>query len=647
VRSSTHRPRALRGLAAIVTTALAVGGLSVIAAAPAHADVTGTVKGGSFSWNVSEWAGTHLSTHTTTGDVTVTGGVFTFAEGSGSVNPTTGVSDLAYTGSAKLAFKQGPSEIYSVTISDPEITVDAEGAGEIVADVAYFVTPSTTGSANDVVVARFVTGNGSSDSWTATPTLASLTDTPIATGFIAPGSQDATDVGITDAVLPYDSQSFTKEFLLALPSSLRAHFYASKSSGAPNPNNPKKVPGSFTVTADLAAPTVEAEITSASFDDGVKITVSGDGFRAVTNPGDAGIYVGVTEAGGIESYASDAIGSFVAADWIGVAALTDGTFSRSYTLPASKLDPTKEYSVYTWQSHTHSNTSQDTETALDIDFAAIGPSVDLVLSHETAYLGDYVTALAQLPTSAVGSVEFFQGTTSIGTAAIRNGLAFKTIAGLTLGEYDYTAVYRGDATHFGLGSSTSSSVTVTKAPAGLTVAAVATTPYAKTLTLTAKVPGGTGKVTFSVDGKTLSTKTLSKGAASLSISTNYAIGDHALVVTYAGNSKLAAQTVTKTVAVVKASTSKVSVTGSSFKKNTAPKVTVTVAKLNNGAYATGTVNVYIGETLAKTVTLKASNKGKITVTLPKQSAGIAVTAVYAGTATVNAATSAVKNISLK
>ena len=647
MRSSTHRPRTMRGLAAVVTAALTIGGLTVITAAPAQAAVTGSVTGGSFSWNVSAWAIQHLSTQTVTGDASVTGGVFTWNGGEGSVNPTTGAADLDYSGSAKLAFTQGPTEIYSITITDPEITVDDEGAGTIVADVSYFVTPSTTGASTDVVVARFETGNGTSDEWTATSALASLTDTPIATGYVAPGSQDATDVGITDAELPYDSQSFTKEFLLALPSTLRPHFYASKSSGVPNANNSKKVPGSFTATAALAAPTVEAEITSASYEDGIKIAVTGDGFRAVTNPGDAGIYVGVAEAGGIESYESSAMDAFVTADWINAGALPDGSFSRNYTLPSSKLDPTKEYSVYTWQAHAHSNTTQDTETPLDIDFAAIGPSVDLVLSHDTAHLGDYVTLLAQLPTSAIGSVEFFQGTKSIGTSVIRNGLAFKTVAGLTLGEYDFTAVYRGDATHFGLGSSTSSTVTVTKAPAGLTVTTVATSPYAKTLTVKATVPGGTGTVSFTVDGKKLATKTLTKGAASLSITTNYAIGDHSVVVAYSGNSKLATQTVTKTVAVVKASTSKISVAGSAFKKNTTPKVTVTVAKLDNGAYATGTVTIYIGETLTKTVTLKASHKGKVTVILPKQSAAIAVTAVYAGTSTVNTATSTVKNISLK
>ena len=647
MRSSTHRPRTMRGLAAVVTAALTIGGLTVITAAPAQAAVTGSVTGGSFSWNVSAWAIQHLSTQTVTGDASVTGGVFTWNGGEGSVNPTTGTADLDYSGSAKLAFTQGPTEIYSITITDPEITVDDEGAGTIVADVSYFVTPSTTGASTDVVVARFETGNGTSDEWTATSALASLTDTPIATGYVAPGSQDATDVGITDAELPYDSQSFTKEFLLALPSTLRPHFYASKSSGVPNANNSKKVPGSFTATAALAAPTVEAEITSADYATGVTVDVSGDGFRGVTNPGDNGVYVAIAEAGGIPDFGLGAMESFIDPKYVPAASLASGSFARTLVAPSSALDPTKEYSVYTWQAHAHSNTTQDTETPLDIDFAAIGPSVDLVLSHDTAHLGDYVTLLAQLPTSAIGSVEFFQGTKSIGTSVIRNGLAFKTVAGLTLGEYDFTAVYRGDATHFGLGSSTSSTVTVTKAPAGLTVTTVATSPYAKTLTVKATVPGGTGSVSFTVDGKKLATKTLTKGAASLSITTNYAIGDHSVVVAYSGNSKLATQTVTKTVAVVKASTSKISVAGSAFKKNTTPKVTVTVAKLDNGAYATGTVTIYIGETLTKTVTLKASHKGKVTVILPKQSAAIAVTAVYAGTSTVNTATSTVKNISLK
>ena len=650
MRPSTHRPRVQRGLAAIVTTALAVGGLTVIAAAPAQAAVTGSVTGGSFSWNVSAQAAAHFNTKSATGDATVTSNVFSWSAGTGTVNASTGVTDLDYKGTAKLAFVNGGSEFYSIRLTDPELTIDANGAGRIVADVAYDVialgpnSPAVNGSATDVVIARFTNDEGASDDWTATSTLASLTDTPIAAGFIAPGSQDATDVGITDAEVPLNSQSFTKDFLLALPSSLRSHFYASKAgNGTPTASNPNKVPGAFTATAKLATATVDADITSADFATGVTVAVNGDGFRGVTSPGDNGVYVAIAEAGGIPDFGLGAMDSFIDPKYVPAASLASGTFARTLVAPSYTLDPTKEYSVYTWQAHAHSNTTQDTETLLDIDFEAIGPSVDLVLSDETAYLGNYVTALAQLPTAAIGSVEFFQGTKSIGTSVIRNGLAFKTIAGLKLGEYEYTAVYRGDATHFGLGTSSIVPVTVTKAPAGLAVTTVETTPYAKTLSVKALVPGGTGKVSFTVDGKKLATKTLSKGAASLSITTNYAVGAHTVVVTYSGNTKLAAQTVTKTVTVVKATPSAITLTGTSFKKNTSPQVTVTVGKLNNGAYATGSVRVFIGETLSKTVTLTASNKGKITVTLPKQPASIVVSATYVGTSTVNAITSQPKN----
>ena len=650
MRPSTHRPHAQRGLAAIVTTALAVGGLTVIAAAPAEAAVTGSVTGGSFSWNVSAQAAAHFTTKTASGDATVANNVFTWSAGSGSVNAATGVTDLDYKGTAKLAFVNGGSEFYSIRLTDPELTVDASGAGTIVADVAYDVvalgpnSPAVTGSTSDVVIARFTNDDGATDDWTTTSSLASITDTPIATGFIAPGSQDAADVAFTDAELPLNSQSFTKDFLLALPSSLRSHFFASKAgNGTPTASNPNKVPGAFTATAQLATATVDAEITSADFATGVTVSVNGDGFRGVTNFGDNGVYVAIAEAGGIPDFGLEAMDDFIDAKYVPAASLASGAFARTLVAPSPDLDPTKEYSVYTWQAHAHSNTTQDTETPLDIDFEAIGPSVDLVLSDEVAYLGNYVTALAQLPAAAVGSVEFFQGTKSIGTAVIRNGLAFKTIAGLKLGEYEYTAVYRGDATHFGLGTSSIVPVTVTKAPAGLAVTTVETTPYAKTLSVKALVPGGTGTVTFTVDGKKLATKTLSKGAASLSITTNYAIGSHTVVVAYSGNTKLAGQTISKTVQVVKATPSAITLSGTSFAKNTSPKVTVTVGKLDSGAYATGPVQVYIGETLSKTVTLTSANKGKITVTLPKQSASIVVTATYVGTSTVNAITSPPKN----
>lgn len=650
MRSSTHRPRVTRGLAAVVTAALAVGGLTVTAAAPAQAAVTGTVTGGSFSWNVSAQAANHFNTKTTTGKATVASNVFTWSGGTGTVNPATGAAELDYSGTAKLAFVNGTTEYYSIRLTDPEISIDADGAGTIVADVAYDVTalspasPAVSGSTENVVIARFADGDGAADDWTITSTLASLTDTPASGGYIAPGSQDATDVGLTDPELPLNSQSFTKQFLQALPTTLRSHFYASKSgNGSPTASNPNKVPGAFTATATLAAPTVTAEVTGASHASGVTIDVTGDGFRGVTNPGDAGIYVGVAEAGGIESYDLSAMDSFVTADWINATAIADGTFSRSYTLPTSKLDPAKEYSVYTWQSHSHSNTTQDTETPLDIYF----PSVDLVLSHEDARVGDYVTALAQLPTSAVGSVEFFRGSTSIGTAVIRNGLAFATLAGLAVGEYEVTAVYLGDAEHFGIGASTVASVTVTKAAAGIVLTAPTASPYGKALVVSASVPNGTGAVEFVVDGKKVATRTLVAGAASATLSTKYAIGAHTVVVNYAGSAGVEAGTATTAVQVVKASASTISATGARFTKKTAPKVAVTIPKLDNGTYATGTVRIYVNGSWAKTATLKSGHKGKISFSLAKRSTSFTVHAVYAGNSTTNAITSSVTTISAK
>jgi len=67
-------------------------------------------------------------------------------------------------------------------------------------------------------------------------------------------------------------------------------------------------------------------------------------------------------------------------------------------------------------------------------------------------------------TSPTGTVEFFQGSTSLGTVAVINGQAtLVTAPQSSAGTYGFSAVYSGDANYLG-SSSTASSVTVSSAP---------------------------------------------------------------------------------------------------------------------------------------------------------------------------------------
>jgi hypothetical protein len=71
-----------------------------------------------------------------------------------------------------------------------------------------------------------------------------------------------------------------------------------------------------------------------------------------------------------------------------------------------------------------------------------------------------------------------------------------------------------------------------------------------TLTATFNAPGNgpepTGTITFSIDGASVGTATLSNGVATLSITTTYAIGSHAIAATFPGDTHYSALTVSGT-----------------------------------------------------------------------------------------------------
>lgn len=54
-----------------------------------------------------------------------------------------------------------------------------------------------------------------------------------------------------------------------------------------------------------------------------------------------------------------------------------------------------------------------------------------------------------LPSASTGSVEFFDGVTSLGTATVSGGVATKSTSALTIGTHNITAVYAGDTARLG------------------------------------------------------------------------------------------------------------------------------------------------------------------------------------------------------
>jgi hypothetical protein len=141
-----------------------------------------------------------------------------------------------------------------------------------------------------------------------------------------------------------------------------------------------------------------------------------------------------------------------------------------------------------------------------------------------------------------GTVTFLDGATTLGTASLSGGKATLATSALLAGGHSITVSYGGDA-NFGGSTSATLNQTVNKdGTASTVVSSLNPSVFGQLVTFTATVsakgPGSgtpTGTVTFKDGGTTLATVSLSGGIATFSTST-LAVGNHAITVSYSGDS---------------------------------------------------------------------------------------------------------------
>jgi hypothetical protein len=147
----------------------------------------------------------------------------------------------------------------------------------------------------------------------------------------------------------------------------------------------------------------------------------------------------------------------------------------------------------------------------------VTPTVNLTSNSNPVFLSNAVTFTATIPSAAspaTGTVNFYDGTTQIGSGTVNSGTATLTISTLSLSPHSITAVYSGDTSY---GPATSSPlsekvVDFTVAPAGSGNVTAAPTTVASFPLVITPVGSGTlaGAITFKVDGLSLgSTATFS------------------------------------------------------------------------------------------------------------------------------------------
>lgn len=218
----------------------------------------------------------------------------------------------------------------------------------------------------------------------------------------------------------------------------------------------------------------------------------------------------------------------------GVATFTTNTLSGGSNLVTAQYQGDDSFGV-----------STSTGVTIAVTQAAITPT--LTVGPNPSGFSQQVFLTASLPTAApgaaapTGTVEFFSGTTSLGTAPVVNGVATLSTTKLPLGSSAVTATYNGDANYLKATSApVTASVTSTNTVVGLTSSLSNPTAY-EAVTLTATVtPGGggtgapTGTVSFFTNGRFLGTGTLSNGVATL-VTTELAVGDNAVVAVFNGD----------------------------------------------------------------------------------------------------------------
>jgi hypothetical protein len=285
--------------------------------------------------------------------------------------------------------------------------------------------------------------------------------------------------------------------------------------------------------------------------------------------------------------------------------------------------------------HAHSVTNASTSTAVT---TSPNPSV----------VGQSVTITATVsPSSATGSIEFFDGASSLGSAPLSGGVATLATGALALGNHSITAVYSGDLTY----TTSTSPAHAHTVNAASTATAVTSSPnpsvVGQSVTITASVsvsPPGAGSPTGSVeffDGATsLGTAPLSSGSAVLNTSA-LAVGGHTLTAVYSGNASFTGSTSAGHAHAVNPASTSTSLASapnpSTFGGNVT--LTATVAVLAPGAGSPGgSVEFFDGA--SSLGTSPVSGGSAVLNTAALSAGGHSLTAVYSGAASFSGSTSA-------
>ena len=262
----------------------------------------------------------------------------------------------------------------------------------------------------------------------------------------------------------------------------------------------------------------------------------------------------------------------------------------------------------------------------------------LASSANFSLSGASVTFTATITTNggiATGSVTFSDGTKVLGTSPVNAGTAVFSTSALALGAHSITAAYGGDANDAPSLSSAlnqqilqaggvtlASSANPSIAGAGVSFTAAISSPQAVAVT---------GTVTFKDGSTALGTVSVGSTDSATFTTTALAVGQHAIVAVYSGDSLNQAATSSVLVQTVQTAGTTVTLTSGANPSLAGGPLTLTSTVVGTGGNVTGTVTFQDGTTALGAANLNAAGMATLTVS------GLApgphsIIAVYSGDA---------------
>ncbi len=193
-------------------------------------------------------------------------------------------------------------------------------------------------------------------------------------------------------------------------------------------------------------------------------------------------------------------------------------------------------------------------TPADLFYYQAATLTTLTVFPNPSILGQTVALTATVsPSTATGTIHFFDGTTLIGTVPVTGGSASLSSSSFVLGTHSLTAVYSGDLNF--LGSTSNPVILVIQEPTTSALSVFpnpATFGQAVTLSATVSPSSATGTVSFFDQFGLLSTVPLVNGTASF-ITSSLSIGTHLITAVYNGDANFSGSTSSEIILIINAS----------------------------------------------------------------------------------------------